>query len=564
MNTRILILIPCFCLLPSTAGTAAQSSPQQGTGFIIGPGARGGVAPAQPPTRAQVPAFAPLPSPAPIAPSVLAPPAFALPAPVPAADFTPEARLALTAPMPLDHRRFLLHLYAQLGQVDIAERLAARVLAEAPGDRAAQLTLASMYLDQKQTAKALALSQRLAQLYPGDPEALYHLGAAYHQAGQYDQAAEVLRALKRDKFDRKLFPHQGDLASAALNAGDWPGAQEAYRELLANHPLSDDVRSQARSVLERLYREHLPQLTVEAVGANVGSGELLRTRVDFRRHLTDRNKIFFTAGREDTHVKAAPGLRERRAANMDGVVGLETTWNTNWTTAVFVGGNGATPQGGASVARRLGDRGELKLEGYYAERATDGLLLESLDGRQNRLSLSAQYLLTSRWNIYGTAIGREVTVERHQTGRGYGGLWGLEHIFLNGAPDLRIGYRGAALNYSSRTSDTTIVDPAASATATLADKAGLLGNLVLPHFHREGGYLNWSDRLGSAFGYQLGAGVDYAFDRSSIEYNALGGFTFYPVRRMELRTNLGYSSSARTSDAGSDQWEISVALRWWF
>ena len=204
------------------------------------------------------------------------------------------------------------------------------------------------------------------------------------------------------------------------------------------------------------------------------------------------------------------------------------------------------------------------MEAAYAERAADGLLIESLNGRQNRLTLAAQYLLTSRWNLYGQAVGREVTVERQQVGYGYGATWGLEHILLNGAPDLRIGYRGAALNFLRRTSDTTIVEPAVAATATLADKTSLLGNLVLPHFHREGGYLNWSDRLGSSFGYHLGAGVDYAFDRNSLEYNALGGFTFYPVRRLELRSNLGYSTSARTSDASSDQWEISVALRWWF
>ena len=584
-------------LLAGAVDARAQS------GFITAGGARRTNAPAAAFTAAPAPGFTPrvsaLPAPTfgPVSTPVNAAPAFAQPAPattsttvvrmgpaasvpapsqpaavaprVPAAPVSldgipPEARMALTAAMPVEHRKFLLHLYAQLGQVEIAERLAARILTEAPGDRQTQLTLASMYLEQKRTAQALDYAQRLAQAYPNDAEVLYQLGAAHYQAGQWNEASAVLRALKRDRFDQKPFPYQNDLASSALNAGDWRGATEAYRELLANHTLPDAVRAETRGVLERLYREHLPRLSAEATGVLVGSGEVLRTRVDFRTHLTDRSKVFVTASREDTHVKEAPQLRDRRAANMDGVVGLETTHNTNWTTALWLGGNGSSPQGGASVTRRLGERGELNAEANYAERAADGLLIESLNGRQNRLALSAQYLLTGQWNVYGQVSGREVTIDRTQVGRGYGATWGLEHIFLHGVPDLRLGYRGAAINFSRRTSDTSLVDAAAAPGTTLAGKTTLLDGLVTPHFHREGGYLNWSDRLGSTFSYQLGAGADYAFDRDSMEFNALAGLTWYPIRRLELHSGVGYASGARTSDAASDQWEFNIALRWWF
>jgi len=480
---------------------------------------------------------------------------------------TAQDRLALAPGMPLNERRNLLQLYSKLGNVGMAESLARHMLAEAPDDRATYLALAPLYLEQRDTAKALATAQRFASVYPNDREALYFLGAAQYQAGQYEEAQRSFTAMKQDvpaAPQGRPFKHQADLASAAYQAGDWRTARAAYTELVAAPETKEELRAEAQRLLTQLQHEHDPQLSVGLEGAFIDGGGVLRTKAAWRQPLDTRYSATARYSREDVHVAARPALRERDTDSNDGTVTLDTRHNRNWSTAASIGGWGGGVQGGASVTRHLDGRGEVKLEGWMNERSLDSLLMESLDGRQHRGTLSATYLFHPKWLGHIAVTGRETLVSDSQLGASVQGNWNLEHIVLNDSRYLGVGYRGLLFHHDRRTGNVSLVAPSISATATPADQQAVLANLIVSRLHRQGGYLTWSHQLTPGFAWFAGAGADYAFDQSHMAFNGLGGLTWKPHDRLELRTELDYFTSARTSDQSSDLWQFSLALRAWF
>ncbi len=478
-----------------------------------------------------------------------------------------QDRLALAPGVPLEQRRNLFELYAKLGNVEMAEAVARLVFAEAPDDRATLLALASLYVEQQQTDKALYTAQRLVALYPNDSEALYYLGAAYAQAGRYEEAQKMFTTIKYEggsAATAQPFKYQADLASAAYQAGDLRVAREAYQEVAVAPETKEELRAEAQRLLKQISHELDPQLSAEATGYLLGEGSIVRTKAAWRQPVGSRYALTAQYSREDVHVDAAPALRDRGTSSNDGTISAEAKFNRNWSASATVGGWEGGAQGAASVTRNLGGKGELKLEAALNERALDSLLMESLDGREHRATLTASYLLHPRWLAYASVTGRETLIDDQQLGAGIHANWNFEHIFLNDERYLGVGYRGFYFRHSLRTQNVGLVAPVMAPGATLADQQAALANMIAPFLHREGAYLTWSHQLAPSFAWFAGGGADYELDRAHMAYNGLGGLTWTPFARLELRTELEYFTSARTSDQSSDLWQISLALRAWF
>lgn len=475
------------------------------------------------------------------------------------------AQAALSPDLPLDHRRYLLYLYARLYRPQIAEALARRILANSPGDKQTMLVLASMYLERKQTEKALLWGQSMAKLYPADDQALFFLAAAHEQAGHHTEAEEIFRKIKKTKFKHKLYPYENDLAGSAASAGDWYKAMLSYQELLRHQQISDELRMKARDVLEGIYREHLPQLSIEESFIWLRPGTIYRTQAGYMQHINDSQKLFLKLGREDTDVKEAPDTLARNSHNMDGVIGWEKLFNQNWNVALWGGAFGDGGMGGAYLRHTYSTYRDFKLQLDWNLRAQDGLLLESLDGRQHRLTFQGQYYLNYKWLATVAPFGREVTVRNHSLGYGYGADWTLEHIFLHEKPEFRAGYRGSA-NWFSRTShDLGLAERVAGPGITQAAGEAALDNLVVHYLNRQGLFATYSDQLLNGFiRYQGTVGVDYALELASFEYYGQIGLKVYPRKSIELRVEGGYFSSARTTDRDSDQWLLILGSRFWF
>ncbi len=482
----------------------------------------------------------------------------------PPGNLSPSEQRVFGSSVKPEDQRYLMYLYAKTGRAEMAEPIAQGILARDPTNQEALLAMSAVFVDRKQADKALAYASELYRAYPDNKDALYYYGAASQLAGNYQQSAAVLRHLRLDQFAGKPFPYQLDLAAAAEKSGDWRTQMTAYQELLDQNTVDDQTRVVVRRVLEPMQREHSDHLSAQATSYHLDSGELWQERAAGRTQLDRRNQLRLEALREDLLIRQSPLLRRRWADDTEGQVGLQTTWSQRWLTDVWAGGSQAGALGGARLMHRFPSNGALWLEAYASERARDGLLLNSLDGRQHRLTLAGNYLIAERLQTYGALTGREVQINDERLAVGLQGNWGVEFLARRESPEFKIGYRGAYHANTRKTGNLALVAPAVLPGATIAQQTQVLDSTVLHWLHREGLYADLRDRLWGPFFYHLFGGADYAFERSSIELTSRAGLTFQPRKSLELGTEIAYTTSAATADGASGLWELGLAAKWWF
>lgn len=481
-----------------------------------------------------------------------------------AANISAAQEAAAFKDMSLDQRRYLLYLYARVNRPKEAESLAREILRDNPGDKQTLLVLASMYIERNSGKKAMDAARRVLKLYPGDHQGVYFLAAGHYLLRQYRESNELLKDLKETQFQGELYPYQTDLASAALKAGDWYRAMTAYQELLRFHNLNDELRLEARRVLEGIYRERLPQVSIEERMALLRSGGVYRTRMDYRQHNEDKQRIFFGMHRDDVNLQASNFLRDGWYARHMGWAGMETTYSSHWSSRVSLGGEQEGLLGSASMTRSFGEGRDLTLEGRGNDRATDSLLLESLNGRENRLELKGNYKFNEKWLAYGTLYARQLSLDQEELGLSTGGTFNLEHILLHESPELRVGYRSVWMNYSRSSDNDLLVASRLQPLTPAVDRRQTFENLVVSEIHREGIYATLRDQISGFIYYFISTGTDYAFELGSMEWNATGGLSVYPRKSLELRGEIGYISSASTSNLDSDQWLVVLGIKYWF
>jgi tetratricopeptide (TPR) repeat protein len=486
------------------------------------------------------------------------------PSVAPPENLSPAEQRIFQAGVKPEDQRYLMYLYAKTGRAEMAEPLAQGILARDPTNQEALLAMSAAFVERKRPDKALAYASELYRAYPDSKDALYYYGAASHLAGNYQEAAAILRHLRLEKFAGKPFPYQLDLAAAAEKSGDWRGQMTAYQELLDQNTADDHTRVIVRRVLEPLQREHSDHLSAQATSYHLDSGQLWQERAAGRTQLDGRNQLHAEALREDVLISASPLLRRRWTDDTEGQIGLQTTWSQRWLTDFWAGGSQAGALGGARLMHRLPSNGSVWIEAYASERARDGLLLHSLDGRQHRLTLAGNYLLAERFQTYGALTGREVLIGDERLAVGLQGNWGVEFLARRETPEFKLGYRGAYHANTRKSGNLALVAPAVLPTATIAQQTQVLDSAVLHWLHREGVYADLRDRLWGPLFYHLFGGVDYAFERSSMEFTGRVGLSYQPRKSLEFGTEVAYTTSAATTDGASGLWEIGLSAKWWF
>ena len=479
-------------------------------------------------------------------------------------DTQAELPTELISGLSLEHRRYLTYLYARVNKPKLAEHLAEQIFKETPGDKQTYLVLCSMYIEQKEQEKAIRTARELVKLYPDDDQAIYFLGASYYLANQYQEANNIFRSLKNTQFKTKAYPYTIDLASSALKAGDWYRAMLAYQEILRRPVLSEELRLEVRKVLEGIYREHLPQIDIAGTGLWLKFGTLYQLKAEYQQHLKDQHQVFVNYTFTETQLKNQINLRTFSEANSEGRIGVNTAWRRQYFTSLWVGGDESGALAGGSLKRIFGEERFIKLELSGNERAHDGLIMEALDGRQNRLSIYGNYMFSRRWLTYIHGYGREVTIEGDHIGWGQGASWNIEHILPHGHPEFRIGYQGTWGGWQLGSQDSSILNRVTVPGLPTSVRDQLLAGLILKEIHREGLYWSLRDQISGFFHYYGGSGVEYAFERGSPVFTANVGFRIYPRKSLEFRTEGMYTTSAKTSDADSDEFLLTVAIKYWF
>jgi len=475
----------------------------------------------------------------------------------------PPGRPETFGELSLEHRRYLLYLNARLSRPRVAERLAATILKENPSDKQTLLVLASMYLERKETQRAMEVARSLVRFYPQDPQALYFLASAAYQAGQFQEASRIFSNLKLKQFKHRLYPYASDLASSALRSGEWYRGMLAYQDLLAGSAISPKLRTEARHVLEGIYYEHLPALTLQNTSVLLRDGFIDRANVEYRQHVTETLRFLVRLGHEDIKIEG-PGLQPQWMNWEEGWLGVEGNFNRVWRGNLWLGASQRGALGGVSLTRRFAEQRDITLTFAGAQAVSEGVLFEALDGREHRLELSTRYLIDPDWLVSSKLYGRELVVGDHRLGLGAGGSVNLERILVHDHPELRAGYRGVYARFHEESQTTSILDRAVVGSLDNLHRLEILDGLVLPELHRHGLYWTLQGNPTGRFGYHCGAGLDYAVELHRWVYDGAAGVNFYPIKSLQLGAEAAYTSSARTSDLDSDQWQVNIALKYWF
>ncbi len=463
-----------------------------------------------------------------------------------------------------EERRYLLYLYGRLNRPKVAERLAKDLLQDDPGNKNALLVLASMYVEQQEPEKAMAIADQLVSFYPDDDQALYFQGASRWLAGQYQEANRIFRELKIEQFPRKKYPYTTDLASSALLAGDWYRAMLAYQELLRHHDLGDELRDQVRIVLDDIYRTYLPQVAARHTINFLDFGHIARTTADYERQLTDSKRIFLEYRRDDLRLDATGAFRSVESDRNQLSLRLASVHSGRWEHELWVGAYDEGITYGGRLIRNFTPQREIALVFHANERATDSLLYELLDGRQNRLGVEVQYQFEDEWFLSLEPSFRQSVLDDEVIGNGYLVNWSVEKLLFAQAPEVRVGYRGILMKFYEDIDQFGFVDPILAPTASAADRVEAAKNVVSPLIHRHGLYTAVTDNLADAWRYRVQVGVDYIDEQSAFGYGGQAEVSFWPRKSIELTTGGGYSSNASTSDSASGLFQLYFGFRYYF
>ena len=476
-----------------------------------------------------------------------------------------DAMIERAQGLDIEQRRYLVYLYARLNKPKVARAIGLQVLAGNPSDRQTLLVLASMAAEQKDGEETVHLAEDFLTYYPGDHQGRYFLGAGYYLQRRFAEAERVLGELKREQFNGKRYPYETDLAASAAGAGQWYRAMLSYQELLRNHALSDELRSEVREAIDRIYREHGPRIDARYEGIDLSNGAADRGIASHAMHLRDRQWWEVEIRQDRVTIEPAPGLLRRVTQRAEADTNVRTTWNRRWTTRVGIGGGEAGMK--AEMRARYTFAPSRTAEGtvQFNQRANDSLLLESLDGRQHRAELAIAWLAEADLSVNVRAFARELALDGERLGRGVGAEMAVDHTLWRGEPQWVVGYRGAWSTFSREAdADPRLVGPVVDPALPLPVRRDILRNLIASRINRHGFGLFFTDNLADAWTYRFALGGDYDFVLDSFGYNVSFGAIFRPRKSVELGAEAGYNSSANASNAGSDAVLLNLSLRFYY
>lgn len=466
--------------------------------------------------------------------------------------------------LPIEDRRYLTYLYAKLNKPKVARTVGATVMRENPSDRQTLLVLASLATERREAEETVRLAEIFLRYYPNDHQGLYYLGAGYYLQQRYAEAERLFADLKRDQFAAGPFPYETDLAAAAVGAGQWYRSMLSYQTLLRHHDLSDELRSEVRRELDRIYREHGPRIDGGYEGVVLDGGEVWRSSAAHEMHVTDRHRWGLEVHEDRVSIEGGQSVLPRDTSRADFSANLHSQWGarseSEW-------GVGHTPQGefwGLRVRHEVAPSRGLELQARKNIRATDSLLLESLDGRQDAVEFGIGWLLAADRALNLRFTSRRVKAAGHEIGSGMAVALSVDQVLRRQGAQWVLGYRGTLAEFDASRRDTGFLTGVVVPGLSPQGRQNVLENLVASRIDRHGVGLTISDDLTGAWSYRLMLGADYDVVLDDLGYNWAMSWVFRPRKSMELGLEGGYYSSATASNAGRAAYVLDLSFRLYY
>lgn len=457
-------------------------------------------------------------------------------------------------------REEMAYLYARLRDKAQAEPLAADVLENEPTNLRILLVMASLYLDERVPDKVIAYAERILRAYPKNKDALFFLAAGYQLAGNPGKARTILQRLRDLYPEGTPFPFELDLASASLQAGDWPQAVASYQRVLRKNQVAPPLRRSVRLALDAIYREHLPMVRVGFSDIDAGTGTVREYGGFFSVPLNQRMRLGVDARHRETSIAGTVTTNSDSSATgiYEATLRYERPprFDFRLTGRVFDG----EPGFGVGLARANDSgRGGQTLSYDSRTPATDSLNMRYLFGWEDRLNLLIEQPIGNSWQIRSNLYHRWVFIESERFGKGFGADWELTRYQRLGPIDLFLSYRGAYSDLSIESDNLSLVAglpylPGFGPTPEVVE--GLSANRV----HREGVGINVSRNLRERWIFSANAGLDYYFFLRELTWYAGGGVIYRPLKSVDVRGDLSYSSADNRGDENADNLQILLGV----
>lgn len=464
----------------------------------------------------------------------------------------------------IEQQRYLTYLYARINKPAVARAIGALVLEQNPSDRQTLLVLASLAVEQTEGEETVRLAEEFLEYYPDDDQGRYFLGAGYYLQGKYSESERELADMKRDLFPNVKYPYETDLASASAGAGQWYRAMLSYQELLRHHDLGDELRSEVRREIDRIYREHGPRISFSHETISLDGGSVDRSEATHAMHLTERH--WWTVNLKEDHVKIEPrqGLRLRDTRRADYSGNIRTLWGSRSSSVLGAGysDEGLTTE--MAIKHEIAPQRSVTLSWKGNRPATDSLLLESVDGREDRVELAFSWLIEADLSLSVRSALRDVRMAGHSLGDGYGVDLSLDQVLRRNGAQWLVGYRGSYASFETTTRNRSLLDEVVSNQLSPRERDGVLRNLVAPEINRHGFGIVTADDLTRAWGYRLELGADYDFVLDNLGYNYAMQWVFRPRKSIEIGARGGYYSSANSSNAGSSAYLLDLSFQMYY
>lgn len=464
----------------------------------------------------------------------------------------------------VEQQRYVTYLYARINKPAVARAVGAQVLAKNPSDRQTLLVLASLAAELKEGEETVRLAETFLGFYPGDDQGRYFLAAGYYLQRKFSEAERELADLKREQFNGQKYPYEPDLASASAGANQWYRAMLSYQELLRHHELDETLRAEVRRALDRIYREHGPQVYLSHNDVRLDSGSVGRSGVSHAMHLTERHLWTVDLKEDRVMIEPRQGLRLRESRRADYAGNIKSLWGSRSSSVVGAGysDQGVTTE--VEVRHDIAPSRGIVLTWQGNQTATDSLLLESLDGRQNKIELSATWLIEADLNLSMRVSSRDVRVGRRSLGNGSGVELTLNQVLRRNGAHWLVGYRGSYASFDTTARDRRLIDAGVVDRLGPRERTAVLQNLVAPRINRHGFGLVTADDLTRVWSYRIEMGADYDFVLDSLGYNYAMQWVFRPRKSIEIGARGGYFSSASSSNAGSSAYLLDLSFRMYY
>lgn len=414
-------------------------------------------------------------------------------------------------------------------------------------DREALLVRGTSALRKWDLDEADSISRQLLEEHADHEDAIAYSALVLSEKGHAVEAAGILRELQTRNYPEDSFPYADDLAFVLDVLGESKEAEKLWKTHLATPGLTEKDRMLTEEALYESRSRHRGSLDLAVHGQDSGEGNAWRSEVRFQTPFHKRFQAGARYSYSDISLTESTTYNGRHMNPQEASAFITRMFSNGYYSTATVGATDERILYGLEMRRRTsGRKPEWSAAFHGHRRSTDSLLLESLDGYENRGAIEFEKRITDRVSLSGRGHARGVKVGDRgdiRLGNAVGGSAELTYVIQEGNPKLTVSpvWEYEKFNVDSGYSKVVMADgsngfPSAS-------------SLLTPEQNRGGVELGIESRLTeNTTGYGIG-GLYYQFGTfEDAEAELRGGIRWELNEDMALILEGAYSSAGKTEE----------------